>query len=173
MGGYPVGIPKQPAGISRIYWIELLCCILIIAALAAMAATIYGGYRKMAQVSAQILSALGSTPKIEMAVYHALTGDWPQNIEQVQSQPWSLVRDLSTSSDRALQAITIKEKTLVVQMTAPFEGHVVTVRPAVPERDPLGPVVWFAGTPLHGDGWHIEGMDQTNVPLEYISPTLR
>ncbi|MBT8342352.1 MAG: hypothetical protein HKP58_16130 [Desulfatitalea sp.] len=108
-----------------------------------------------------------------MAVHYALTGQWPDDVSEIQDPFWRTAGELWFSDIPDAQNAAISEGTLVVRLTTPFEGGIVSLRPAVPKADPLGPVVWFAGRPIDDTPWLISGPDHTNVADQFIHPQLR
>jgi hypothetical protein len=57
-------------------------------------------------------------------------------------------------------------------VTAPVTGNTLTLHPAVPIEEPLGPVKWVAGNG-NPDGWSIVGEDHTTLETGYIQKLLQ
>jgi len=155
---------------------DFLFSITLIFVLMSIAMNEYSEARKMVVVSAGVEEA-ASNLKTDMSVYYALHGEWPAGYEELAEQfpnrkdgyndLSSLKRGYSKYSHNITHgAIDVK--------IARLEGNnVVTLHPAVPIEDPLGPVKWVAGSGGHLAGWNIAGEDHTTVDEKYLNRTLK
>ena len=53
------------------------------------------------------------------------------------------------------------------------KGKTITMRPAVPSSDPLGPVIWVCGDRDPSSGWTVHGVDRTDVDKSFIHSSWR
>jgi type II secretory pathway pseudopilin PulG len=156
---------------SSVAWLELLICIAIIAILTATGARIYREQIRVAHVARAILGLPLADIKTDMMVYHAHTGQWPDSFADLQK--WPVFPHYAYQTDPSIKSVSIENGAIDIVLNAPFAGRTVTVRPAVPKDDPLGPVAWYAGQPLNGTEPSLAGKDKTNMPQTYIHPRLR
>ncbi len=110
----------------------------------------------------------------QIAAYYALHGEWPESIDDLKSiMPEPNPELEEVYEDRGInKEIRISGGALdLVIGGGALEGEVLTVHPAVPAGDPLGPVKWVAGrsTP---EGWTVIGEDHTTVEEKYILPVV-
>jgi type II secretory pathway pseudopilin PulG len=156
---------------SSIDWLELLICTTIVAILMATAATIYREQILTARVSQAVLGLPMADIKNDMMVYHAHTGQWPGSFDDIRK--WPVFPHYAYQSDLCSKSVTIEDGAIDIVLNAPFQERTVTVRPAVPNDDPLGPVAWYVGRPLNASDKSLAGQDKTDIPLNYIHPRLR
>lgn len=105
--------------------------------------------------AAEVLGEL-RTP---MSTYYAINGEWPADREALQSYlpgKWTgTIADMSDGALIANGAITVR-----VRRVSP-DANMLTLHPAAPAGDPLGPVKWVAGSQSTTDGWTVAGEDHT------------
>lgn len=152
-------------------WLELLICAAVIAVLTATGAGIYQEQVRVVRVARAIVGLPMADIKTDMMVYHAHTGQWPGDLAELQNWP-VLARD-AYQTDPAIRALTIEDGAMHIVLDGPLQGGTVTVRPGVPDVDPLGPVAWYAGPPLDRAGLSLAGKDKTTIPQMLIHPRLR
>jgi Tfp pilus assembly major pilin PilA len=162
--------PPLPGAVSRLLWIELICCASLFVILASLAMNIYGDYLKMAKVTEAVLSSALGDLKTEVAVYYAHTGQWPENKEAAHA--YSVYKGVDKRIYAYPHQVELENGAIHVKV-ASLAYKTISVRPAVPAEDPLGPVVWFAGPPLHNRRHAIAGVDRTELPSFLINPQLR
>lgn len=160
-----------PARISRIIWMEMLVSSLLIGLLIFIAAHIFTGYTQTAKVAQAVLGVMAEDIKTGMMVHHAQTGEWPQSVVEIDQ--WRTPDDNRKPNEPNHDQLRIDHGALHIALTSSFQGHTVTLRPAVPAEDLFGPVAWICGPPLNPDRWYIEGEDQTDIPRWAIHPKLR
>jgi hypothetical protein len=104
-----------------------------------------------------------------LSAFYAIHGAWPDDIEQLRKMfPAETPHHLfSMTSD-----ITISGGALNAYVRRGVPGKVLTLRPAVPTRDPLGPVKWVAGKHSSA-GWTVLGRDSTDVDDAFIPRSLK
>jgi Tfp pilus assembly major pilin PilA len=172
---FPFHIGRRFVGYAVHYsgtaWLELLICAAVIAILTATAG---GIYREQIRVAA-VLRAIAGIPmtdiKTEMMVYHAHTGQWPDSFEALQQ--WTVFPHHASRTDPAVQSTTIEAGAIHLVLNGAMKGGIVTIRPGVPDADPLGPVAWYAGRPMNRQGLSLAGKDKTTIPQALIHPRLR
>jgi hypothetical protein len=106
-------------------------------------------------------------------VDYNLTGIWPENESHL--DPANPLLDISVSpeNDRYIKNATIEQGALQIIFRAPLDDKSLTLRPATPESDPQGPVIWIAGHETFNEGWVLAGKDRTTVPAEIINYYLK
>ncbi len=153
---------------SSLAWLELLICTAIIASLTVMGIGIYRERIRVAQVARAIVGLPLTDIKTDMMVYHAHTGQWPHSLADLQK--WPIFQHHAYQTDSSIKSVTIEDGAIDIVLNAPFADRTVTVRPAVPNDDPLGPVAWYAGQPLNGEELSLAGKDKTDIAQTYIHP---
>ncbi len=156
---------------SNLAWLELLICTAIIGLLTATGAGIYGEQIRVAHVARAIVGLPLTDIKTDMMVYHAHTGLWPSSLTDLLK--WPVFQHNAYKTDPSIKAVTIENGAIDIVLNAPFLDRTVTVRPAVPNNDPLGPVAWYAAQPLNGTQLSLAGKDRTDIAQTYIHPRLR
>ena len=147
-----------------------MLCAGIIAFLASLALSAYGHYLKIAKVAEAVLSSALGDLKTEVLVYYAHTGQWPRDINEAHT--YGVYNEVDERVFRYAHQVEIENGAIHVKV-ATLANQTISVRPAVPAEDPLGPVAWFAGPPLHDHRHAIAGMDRTGLPALLIHPQLR
>lgn len=164
-------IRYYPAGLLRIAWLEFYVCIFVLMVLAMLAASSYPEYVRSFKIAHALLGAPFFEIKVDMMVCRANTGQWPAGI--LQSSQWGHRDPYPISDNRYLNEVRIEKGAVHFTLADVFAGKTVTLRPAVPAKNPFGPVVWFCAAPLNKGGWTIAGEDRTDVPERYIPIRLR
>ncbi|MBI5896089.1 MAG: hypothetical protein HZB24_08850 [Desulfobacterales bacterium] len=159
-----------PSSATRLLWIELILCTGIIVFLASLALSAYGDYLKIAKAAEAVLSSALGDLKTDLAVYYAHTGQWPK--DKNAAHTYGVYKELDKRVFRYPHQVEVENGAIHVKV-ASLANQTISVRPAVPVEDPLGPVVWFAGPPLHDHRHAIAGMDRTDLPALLIHPQLR
>ena len=114
-------------------------------------------------------------PKLNVAIYLAHNGVFPESISQVSNAiPWVTIEDriwgkTTVRSDIKNGAITFQFEHNVEKS---LKGKKITLRPATPINDPMGPVCWVTNKQTTVEGWHLQGVDLTDIPSEYLSTEL-
>lgn len=147
------------------YLIELLMVAIIILTLMGIAARQYIEYQRYSGVVVAVAETAGLY-RAPLSAYYALHGQWPTDMDQV--------RDLLPDADRHGKNYEtgIDNGTLAVRLKGFNEGRALTMRPAVPSGDPLGPVHYVVRS-SPSPGWIVAGDDHTTVDVRYISADLR
>jgi type IV pilus assembly protein PilA len=151
-----------------------MIAILILSTVLALAIKIYLPYRQKARLT----HVIGGSPFLEMRaqmmLYRALHGEWPRNNQQVLSLGWWGKFDgFSEYKSTYIEEANIDNGAIHFTLSKDFEGQIVTVRPAVPASDPLGPVIWICGNREPATGWVVYGDDRTTVDAKYIHSSWR
>jgi len=142
----------------------------IIAILIVIAINSYLPYRNMAK----IMQAVSGSPFIEMRMdmmlYHAHHGEWPKDNKLALSFGWN---DSYNHYSDYIKEVKIEDGAINFFLDRDLEGKIVTLRPAVPINDTLGPIIWVCGERKPSDGWTIQGVDRTNIDDSYINRSLQ
>lgn len=129
-------------------------------------------YYQAPRETASILAHFASTDsaKISLRYHYALTGDWPADTEST-IYPH---RDKYTLIGFHESEIEILDGTLQIPIIyGASKGEHISVRPAQPIADPIGPVHWVVGPGDQLDWRTIHGPDLTTVDPGMISKQLR
>ena len=148
--------------------LELLLCILAIMLLVTLALTHFDGARRKAQVI-QAVADHGPATRTAIHYYHALHGSWPDRettLELIcQQQPSACQPESGTGRPPLTDAIrSVQDGAITIATPAVHDGQTLqlTLHPAVPSGDPLGPVIWLAG-PVERPGWVAMGQDHSDT----------
>jgi len=93
--------------------------------------------------------------------FHALHGIWPKEMEQVSGFPE--IGMPSGQTGRYIQEATIADGAVTFKFGEALPGKTLTLRPAVPRENPLGPVTWVCGDKKMPSQWVVFGTDRTNI----------
>ncbi len=147
--------------------LDFLLVLFIIAVLMGIAAKTFIPYRETAKLC-HIFGAPFMAMRFDMMVSHALHGDWPQNDQEAIRDGWA--EDYYNERDRgsAVKSAAIEDGAIHFQLQLKEGRRKLTIRPAVPVADPLGPVVWICGKPTSPALWSLAGVDRTDVDYRYI-----
>lgn len=148
--------------------IELLASILVIALLVSYAIPRY----MKCKSKAYLITFSGQTEKMRMGyLYHALTGEWPENETVLRNfnSPGMVLTELN---DSFIDRVIVENGASHYHYKWGLNGKTLTLRPAVPVEDPLGPVIWIAGDTTK-KGWTLAGPDRTDVAPNLIGPYLK
>jgi len=154
--------------------LEFLIVLFIITILLGTAAKTFMPYRQTAKLC-QLFGATFMKMRFDMMVSHAIRGEWPQNDREAMRDGWAEEYYSKRFSSYSIRAAAIEDGAIHFQLRS-REGEgdkTLTMRPAVPVTDPLGPVVWICGKPLSPSLWSLPGEDRTNVDYRYIPESWR
>ncbi len=145
--------------------IELFIVIAIIGILAAQAVNAYHPLL----TRATLLHAVGGGEhRWDNVYYYAFHGQWPRNNEQAETFGWS---GLHGQDGNDYIKKTVLENGAVHKYFGPkLPNRIITIHPAVPANDPLGPIIWVCGQKRTPEEWQVFGQDRTNVTPEHIHP---
>ena len=150
--------------------IDHMIAMLILCALLCMAIKTFRPYHKKARL-AQVVAGLPFTDmKMQMMLYRAHRGEWPQDNEQALSLGgW----DNFEKGSEYVREAKIEGGAIHFTLDKDLKGKIVTLRPAVPEDNRLGPVIWICGNKDPSEGWMVYGVDRTTVDNRYIHRSWR
>lgn len=153
-------------------FIEMLMAIGIIAIVISAALPIYRDTLKKVQVFYMADSSYCA--RLDSFYYHALYGTWPEN-KLVASEGGVFKTYVEKDNTNTfIKDVTIANGAVTLHGKGKMEGNRLTLRPAVPEGDPLGPVHWRCGIKENlVDGFILQGDDQTNIDRKFIYKLLR
>lgn len=150
---------------SKHGFLEFLFSVLIIAILTSIASSIYLKFTDKARV----LTFVGELQNYNsMFVYHALHGVWPENdkvLREYEKKSGYFYEKFSWEGV-AFQDITMANGAMHFLYSKELEGKTLTVRPAIPEKYPEGPVILISTR--ERSGWVIFGEDKTTVEDDII-----
>ena len=154
--------------------IDFLFVLFIIAVLMGIAAKTFMEYRETAKLC-HVFGATFEKMRFDMMVSHALRGEWPKNDQVAMRDGWAEEYYSVRSSSYSIKSAAIEDGAIQFLLRS-REGEgdkTLTMRPAVPASDPLGPVVWICGKPTSPSLWSLPGVDRTNVNYRYILKSWR
>lgn len=125
--------------------------------------------RKLVETSAAAVEIM-TTYRTPVSVQFGLRGDWPKDLDDVR-QAFPFNGNWAMSS--RLKDLRLEDGALTVSLRGPLAGGRLTVHPAVPSDDPLGPVRWVAGPSGHSSDWTVVGDDHTTVKDTFIPVLLK
>lgn len=158
--------------------IELFITILVIGILAVAAIKIYSGCRERAHVMAGVCEAFDSI-RHDASVYYALNGQWPESTKGLKAftaRLWDMQETAySDDFENSVERIWIENAGIHIRLKQPvgLQGKTASIRPAVPEKDLPGVVIWVCGSRRNSEGWKISGEDKTDISNRLIVPALR
>ena len=146
--------------------LELMMVICIISILVSIAIPAYEDARRRARISAAI-GEIGANFRSPLSAYYALHGTWPKDWAELEEimPPTMRRKDTAGVSEYRLENGAI---TAVLKAWRGQAGEVLTVHPAVPAGDPLGPVKFVAGPKSDTAGWLVIGEDHTTIDQDHI-----
>jgi hypothetical protein len=155
---------NSPLQTYYLQWsLEVFLCVCFIGGLLALAAHAYRKTIQKAEVLAHVASTDGAL--LQVRYYYALTGEWPQDEAELTSvvgltSPLAGYRGSLLRIDHGAVQVPIVSGALI--------GSNVTLHPAVPALDKLGPVHWVAGPDVRDSGRTIIGPDRTTVLIDTL-----
>jgi len=149
--------------------IELLVSITVIAVCATVIMSGFERMQKMVIVSAASAETLMNY-RTPFSVYYALQGEWPKDREDLRSM---FPKQAETMTSSFAEVIKIENGVIDIRLRKQLPGQVLSLHPAVPTQDPLGPVKWVVSAKSSTPGWSVSGQDHTTVAEEYIAKVLK
>jgi len=153
------------------FLLDHIFALLIISILILIALKSFLPYHRMAELT----GIAGGSPFLEMKwdmmLYRAHHGVWPKDNQQALRFGWSESYDQGYT--RYIKRAEIDTGAINFFLGKDLEGKTVTLRPAVPAADPLGPVIWICGDKASSFGWKTYGVDRTNVDDTHIHSSWR
>jgi type IV pilus assembly protein PilA len=153
------------------FLLDHIFALLIISILILIALKSFLPYHRMAKLT----GISGGSPflemKLDMMLYRAHHGVWPKDNQQALRFGWSESYDQKYS--RYIKRAEIDNGAIHFSLAEDLSGETVTLRPAVPAADPLGPVIWICGDKQSSSNWKIYGVDRTTVDDRYIHSSWR
>lgn len=161
---------RLPGGLS-VLGMDMLAAVLVILVVVTFVVPKVSDKIKGVKVLAATASATGLWSNYIMA-YRAIHGHWPEGKQDLREfipdddTVWG-PEDEYPNRGPNYKEIRLSGGTMDVVLSGPFEGKVLTIHPAVPEGDPLGPVKWVPGGG-GSEGWRVIGEDHTTVDDRHI-----
>jgi len=159
----------SPLQTHHLQWsLEVFLCICIIGGLIALA---MHAYRKTMQKTA-VLAHVASTDTtlLQVRFHYALTGEWPRD----EAELTSVIGMTSPVAGYGGSQLRIDHGAVQVPIvSSALIGGNVTLHPAIPASDELGPVHWVAGPDIPDSGRTIIGPDRTTVPIDTLPRDFR
>lgn len=157
---------KRPQ-IGYFLTVDVAVTIIVLSCVVAALALAVTRGRKLVEVSVAAVEVLGSY-RTPLSVQYALQGRWPAGPDDLRD---SAPRDGIWTGSERLKRLVVDQGGLTVPLRGPLAGERMTLHPAVPSDDPLGPVCWSAG-PSGARGWTVAGPDHTTVRKEFLPALL-
>ena len=155
--------------------IELVIVISIMGILISMVIKNYNRYVNVAKASHSLSSSFVKS-RMDCMVFRALNGTWPKDNAE------ALTVRLHNSYKEEKDVVFIDGAEIVngainIKFTEKhLNGKVLTMRPAVPAKDQLGPVIWLGGdfnSKKDAHNWILIGEDRTDLESRFIPKTFR
>lgn len=149
--------------------LELTISLAIISLLGGVAATCY----QAAVISAKTVHAVGGSyidARRDIVYYRALHGTWPQSNTQTAETGWAHQYPFRENS--YIKKTVIENGAIHQYFSDELPGRIISLRPAVPAADDLGPIIWICGS-RPTDQWQVFGKDRTNIDEKYIHRHLK
>lgn len=164
-------VSSRSGTMARYRSLDLLISVLIIGILSVIAIKIFTVYKHQAI----LLHSFGEANTLmkQDQVYFSLTGMWPEGkdrLEQVTGWP---CQEIKTEYNSYVTSCDLDHGAVTVTFAKDLEGKTLTLRPAVPKEDPLGPVIWVAGQGLQREDWTLAGEDKTTVDPRVINRSFK
>lgn len=157
--------------LARYRSFELLICILIIGILSVIAINIFTGYKHKA-ILLHSFGKAAQTIREQSQIYFSLTGAWPENTDRLEQETGLSREDITPEYNSYVAAVELDHGAVSVTFAKDLKGQILTLRPAVPKGDPLGPVIWVAGRGTGREDWILAGEDKTTVDTRIINSTM-
>lgn len=159
---------KRP-NLEFYFTIDNVVSVLVIACVIAALTAVIPRARKLVEASAAAVEMM-TTHRTPVSVLFALRGEWPKDLDDLRrSFPVSGTWGMSSR----LKDLRLESGALTVSLRSPLADGRLTVHPAVPSDDPLGPVRWVAGAHGHRSDWTVAGEDHTTVKDAFIPALLK
>ncbi len=105
--------------------------------------------------------------RMEATFYHAVHGVWPESRQQAVISLAPIRGHDGAGYDPGVNTL-IREGAIDLIFNEKLDGKRMTLRPAVPASDPLGPVCWVNTREKIPDGWIVYGEDHTDIDKRFI-----
>ena len=148
--------------------IDLVVSIFVLAIVVSVFAYQAKDIRTKILVMADTVGMIGELRAPSMT-YHAINGEWPKDGEAL--GPY-LPGTWAGRPDRGDEA-RIENGAITVRMRRIPDANMITIHPAVPAGEPLGPVIWVAGRHSASKDWTVIGEDHTTFPEHKIIHILK
>jgi len=153
------------------FTVELIVVIVVIATVVSLLLSTATESLKRVDVIAATAEVLGGN-KTALSVFYALKGEWPKDQQEIDTILFISKRDGRQQTD-LVDNVIIRNGALDVSLRRRLSGQIITIHPAVPVDNPLGPVKWVVGANSISSGWKAAGEDRTTVESELIPGILK
>lgn len=147
---------------------NMVSILVIVCVIAALTMSITRA-RKLVETSAAAVEIM-TTHRTPVSVLFALRGEWPKDLGDLRR---SFPVSGNWSASPRMKDLRLEGGAMTVSLRGPLAGERLTVHPAVPSDDPLGPVRWVAGAHGHRNDWAVAGEDHTTVKDSFIPALLK
>ncbi len=151
------------------FTVDLSVTIVVIACVVSMILSTINESRKVVETTAATAEVMGIY-RAPLSTYYALHGAWPKDNEELQEMfpgpAWKPVFSMAGN-------VRILDGAITFDMLRRLSGKSITLHPAVPAQDPLGPVKWVAGPKSLSRDWAMAGVDHTTVDDDHIFRILK
>ncbi len=151
---------------------DLISSIVIIGFLAAIAISSYDQAVKLAE-SINVSGSCFTKARMDCMYYRAIHGEWPENNQQASDFGWN--DDYNEQYSSNINKAIIEKGAIHLKFgnRTKMQGKIITMRPAVPAENQMGPVQWICGDIDQTKGWITYGSDKTNIQKQFIHRDLR
>jgi hypothetical protein len=141
----------------------------------AVIAVVVGLFGYQAQKTRTLILGVAATTgaledmRIPILTYYAIHGEWPTDREALRSYVAGRWKRYTTQTDEVL----VGNGALTFRALKGPAANMLTIHPAVPLGDPLGPVIWVAGSHSRTESWAVIGEDHTTLAENKILHALK
>jgi type II secretory pathway pseudopilin PulG len=151
------------------FTVDFIVTVTVIAVVVAIIVSAVRESRKSMEVAAASAEVMG-VYRMPFSTYYALNGEWPMSSEDLRDLLPARMANITLSM---VANVRVTEGAITFDLLRQLSGKTLTLHPAVPAQDSLGPVKWVAGGKCLSPGWTMAGDDRTTVEDTYIARTLK
>ncbi len=160
---------RTRSGLGFYFTVDFIVTIIVIGVAVSAIVSAIKESRKTIEVAAATAEVLG-TYRLPLSTYYALKGEWPNSMEHMHEMFPEHARAMTFSMAANLR---LASGAISFDLRRQLSGETLTLHPAVPAEDPLGPVKWVAGGRSLSPRWTIVGDDGTTIDDTYIAGLLK
>jgi hypothetical protein len=143
---------------------DLILVIAIICLLVTIAMSIFQRYIMIAKI-ADFTGSPFIKARMDIIYYRAHHGVWPENNRLAAKFGWN---DDYHGDSNYIEETIIDNGAVHFVYGKDLEGKILTLHPAVPVEDTLGPIHWICCRKEETKTWIVQGKDRTNIDAKFI-----